>query len=356
MGSEILYDLSPMVRIYKNGRVERLVGTETVDPSFDEKTGVESKDVTIEWGPTPWYHGLLGTKTVDPSFEKKTGVESKDAIIAPVPKPWYPVVSGRLYIPRDAIGSLQKLPVLVYYHGGGFIVETAWSPTYHNYLNALVAEANVVAISVDYRRAPEHPLPVAYEDSLFALEWVASHSAGNGPEEWLNSCANLKKVFLAGDSAGANIINYIGTRLDIKRLNGIEVPGVMMVHPYFWGNHPLPSETCDPKTRSFYEMFWHAANPKTTGYDDPLINPGKDPRISSLYWKKVLVCVAGKDVLRYRGLFYKTILRALGWYGVLEEMESPGEDHVFHLLNPTGENAVKLMKRLVSFMNEDEDK
>lgn len=159
-------------------------------------------------------------------------------------------------------------------------------------------------------------------------------------------------MFLAGDSAGANIVNNMGIRLAEEKLNGIEVPGVMMVHPYFWGNDALPSETTDPKTRSFYEMFWHAASPTTTGCDDPLINPATDPRLSSLFWNRILVCVAGKDVLRYRGWYYKKILIKSRWWGVVEEMESPGEDHVFHLVNPTCENAVKLMKRLVSFMNE----
>lgn len=160
MGSEVLYDLTPIVKIYKDGRVERLVGTETVPPSLDEKTGILSMDVAI----------------------------SSD-----------PPISARLYIPIAAVRSLQKLPVLVYYHGGGFIVETARSPIYHNYLNALVAEANVLAVSVDYRRAPEDPLPAAYDDSWTALKWVASHSARKGPEEWLNSCANLRKViFLIG--------------------------------------------------------------------------------------------------------------------------------------------------------------
>ncbi|KAL3730564.1 hypothetical protein ACJRO7_027564 [Eucalyptus globulus] len=90
------------------------------------------------------------------------------------------------------MGCPLRLPVLVYFHGGGFIDHSASSPIYHNHLNTLVAEANVIAISVNYRRAPEHPLP--YDDSWTALKWVASHSARNGLEEWLTSNANLKKA------------------------------------------------------------------------------------------------------------------------------------------------------------------
>lgn len=90
-------------------------------------------------------------------------------------------MSARLYIPKAVIGSLRKLPVLVYFHRGDFVVETARSPTYHNYLNALAAEAYIIAIYVNYRRAPEHPLPAAYDDSWTTVKWVASHFAGKRP-------------------------------------------------------------------------------------------------------------------------------------------------------------------------------
>ncbi|KAI6677910.1 hypothetical protein NL676_038706 [Syzygium grande] len=161
--------------------------------------------------------------------------------------------------------SLQKLPVLLYFHGGGILFETARSPTYHNHLNAPVAEANVIAISVDYRRALEHPLPAAYDDSWTTLTWVASHSARNEPEEWLNSHANLKKVFMAGDSAGGNIVHHLGIRLGEEKLHGIESPDAIMVHPYLWGNEPLPSKTTEPEKRSLVEKFWLAATQRPLG-------------------------------------------------------------------------------------------
>ncbi|XP_010066040.2 probable carboxylesterase 12 [Eucalyptus grandis] len=314
METEVAQDLSPLVRIYKDGRVERLLGTATVSPSLDEKTGIQSKDVAI---------------------------------------PSDSAVSARLYIPKAAVDSLQKLPVLVYFHGGGFIIETAWSPTYHNYLNALVAEANIIAVSVEYRRAPEHPLPAAYDDSWTALKWVASHSAGNGPEEWLNSHANFKKVFMSGDSAGANIVHNMCIRLGEEKLNGVEFSGIMMVHPYFWGDEPLPLETTEPEKRSQVRDIWRMVNPTTTGCDDPLVNPATDPRLSGLGVDRILICVAEKDMLRQRGWYYKEVLSKSGWSGVVEVVEAPGEDHVFHLLNPGCENAAKMMKKLVSFMNDD---
>ncbi|XP_039173608.1 probable carboxylesterase 7 [Eucalyptus grandis] len=235
--SEVAHVLVPAVRIYKDGRVERLMGTATVSPSLGEKTGVQSKDVAI----------------------------SSDSS-----------VSARLYIPKAAIGSLHKLPVPVYFHRGGFTFETAQSPTYHNYLNALVAEANITAISVDYRRAPKHPLLTAYNDSWTSLKWVASHFAGNGPEEWLNSHANLSKVFMAGDNAGGNIDHNMGIQLGGEKLNGVEIAGAIM-----------------------------------------------------------------------------ELLSESGWSGAMDVMEAPREDHLFHLLNPSYDNAKRMMKKLASFISKD---
>ncbi|KAL3730556.1 hypothetical protein ACJRO7_027556 [Eucalyptus globulus] len=274
--TEVAHDLLPAVRIYKDGRVERLVGTATVSPSLGEKTGVQSKDVAI----------------------------SSDSS-----------VSARLYIPKAAIGSLHKLPVPVYFHRGGFTFETAQSPTYHNYLNALVAEANITDISVDYRRAPKHPLPTAYNDSWTSLKWVAAHFAGNGPEEWLNSHANLSKC--------GNIVHNMGIQLGEEKLNGVEIAGAIMVL-FFLGNEPLP---------------WHKSSSIALCITGSMRRPlhslmlGTDPRLSSFGVDRVLIFS--------------------GWSGVVDVMEAPREDHLFHLLNPSCDNAERMMKKLASFMSED---
>ncbi|KAJ6328146.1 hypothetical protein OIU77_009940 [Salix suchowensis] len=80
-------------------------------------------------------------------------------------------------------------------------------------------------------KAPERPIPAAYEDS-----WAASHSNGDGPEPWLRNHADFHRVFLGGDSSGANIAHNLAmaagnpeTGLDIGLL------GIALVHPYFLG-------------------------------------------------------------------------------------------------------------------------
>ncbi|XP_022726929.1 probable carboxylesterase 7 [Durio zibethinus] len=313
---EIAIDASPFLRIYKDGRVERLMGTDNVPPSFDPKTNVESKDVPYS-------------------------PESN--------------LSARLFIPKDT-SPVEKLPLLVYFHGGAFCVDTAFSPTYHDYVNTLAAEAKVIAISVDYRKAPEHPVPVAYDDSWTALKWIASHLDGNGPEDWVNRHVDFRKFFLAGDSAGANIAHRMGIKIGQDQLEGVSITGIILVHPFFWGRNPVGAEINDLSERRKIRGLWRLVCPTTNGYDDPWINPGNDPNLKNLGCTRLLVFVAEMDVLRHRGWYYYEELKKSGWRGEVEIMESSGEDHGFHLLNPTSENAMAMLKRIVSFMIQERDK
>ncbi|CAL1379908.1 unnamed protein product [Linum trigynum] len=80
---------------------------------------------------------------------------------------------------------------------------------------------------------PEHPLPCAYDDRWAALKWAAAHAAGSGLEEWLNSGVDFGRVFVAGDSVGANIAHRVAMRNAGENL--IELLGAVLVDPFFWG-------------------------------------------------------------------------------------------------------------------------
>ncbi|CAK7329844.1 unnamed protein product [Dovyalis caffra] len=311
---EVAYDYSPFLRIYKDGHIERLRGTDIVPSGLEPKTSVLSKDVVYS-----------------PELN----------------------LSSRLYL-QEKTNPNQKLPILVYYHGGGFCIETPFNFRYHNHLNNLVAESNVIAISVDYRLVPEHPLPIAYDDSWTALKWVASHVNGDGPEEWLNSHADFGQVFLAGDSAGANIAHQVAMRYGQEKLSGINLSGAILVHPYFWGKDPIGTEGKDLELKSKMDAMWHFVCPASSGLDDPLINPLVDPKLDSLGCTKVLVIIGGKDILRDRGWHYhEKLSKGTGWAGVVEIMEGKDDAHVFYLDDPTCENAVALVRRIASFINKD---
>ncbi|KAL1217331.1 putative carboxylesterase 12 [Cardamine amara subsp. amara] len=322
MDSEILADYSPMLKIYKSGRVERIMGETTVPPSSDPQNGVVSKDVVY-------------------SPENN--------------------LSLRIYLPEKATTAAEKsekLPLLVYFHGGGFIIETAFSPTYHSFLTAAVSASDCVAVSVDYRRAPEHPIPISYDDSWTALKWVFSHIAGSGEEAWLNKHADFSKVFLAGDSAGANIAHHMAMKAAKEKLspglNGSGISGIILVHPYFWSRTPIDEkETKDVTVRMKIEAIWHMASPNSNdGSDDPLINvvQSESVDLSELGCGKVLVLVAEKDALARQGWGYVAKLEKSGWNGEVEVVESEGEDHVFHLMKPTCDKALEAMHKFSGFL------
>lgn len=301
--SEIEFEFLPYFRSYKDGRVERFFGTDVVPASVESESGVSCKDVTV--------------------------LPEND-------------VSGRLFLP-SIITPGQKLPLLIYFHGGGYLFGSPFCATYHNYLTSVVAEANIVAISVDYRLAPEHPLPTAFEDSWYALKWAASHYDGHGPEPWLNEYADFQRVFVAGDSAGSTIAHAMAVRAGEEELGGLDLVGLSVIHPDFASKEGGLSPT----------TAWNYACPATTGCDDPRINPAADSRLSRLGCKRVLICVAEIDEMKERGWFYYDALKESGWKGEVEILESPREGHVFHLFNPTSTNAVTLLKKLATFINQE---
>jgi acetyl esterase/lipase len=297
--NEIIHQWGSYIRVYKEGRVERFFGTDKVPSSINSTDGVSTKDVLIA-----------------PEID----------------------VSARIFIPTCTINSGHKLPLLIYFHGGGFRVGSPFCATYHNYVTSLVTAASVVAVSIDYRLAPEYLVPTCHEDSWVALKWVASHSNGEGPEEWIRDYANFGQVFLAGDSGGANIAHDLAAQAGIENLNGVKLTGLCLVHPYFGSKDSV-------------DESWIFVSPTTSGLDDFRYNPAADSRMASLGCTRVLICLAEKDALRQRGLFYYETLRKSGWGGEVEIVETEGEGHVFHLFNPNCDTAEALLKKLASFIN-----
>ncbi|XP_054785490.1 hydrolase 3-like [Prosopis cineraria] len=106
------------------------------------------------------------------------------------------------------------------------------SQLYHSYLNLFVSQVNVVVVSVEYRLAPEHSLPAAYEDSWEALKWVVTCSTKDASEEPLLNYGDFSRVFIAGDSAGGNIVHNIAMRGGVEDLTGgVRILGAIYVHP-----------------------------------------------------------------------------------------------------------------------------
>ncbi|KAL5216613.1 hypothetical protein ABZP36_008014 [Zizania latifolia] len=314
-GDEVVHDFAPLIVVYKSGRIERPLDMPPVQPGTDAATGVVSRDVHIS-----------ATSFV------------------------------RLYLPPAGAGGGEKLPVVVYFHGGGFVIGSAASPAYHRCLNELAAACPAVAVSVDYRLAPEHPVPAAYEDSLAALNWVLSAA-----DPWLAAHGDLSRVFLAGDSAGGNICHHLAMHRDLIRGSAGDqrrcLKGIILIHPWFWGKDPIGEEPRGAAAAAAGEQkgLWEFVCPDAAdGADDPRINPtaAGAPGLENLACEKVMVCVADGDVLRWRGRAYaEAATRAMGSEPEVELFESEGVEHVFYLFEPAQEKAKELLRRIAAFVS-----
>ncbi|KAK4859285.1 hypothetical protein QYF36_002786 [Acer negundo] len=211
------------------------------------------------------------------------------------------------------------------------------------------------------RKAPEHLIPAAYEDSWATLQWVASHSSNNGggggPESWLNHHADFERVFLVGDSDGANITHNMALLAgsgDSEFGLNVEILGIALVHPYFWGSDPIGSESLHLGSAKA-DRLWPLICPSNPDNNDPRVNPvvAGGPSLVGLECRRALVCVAENDLLKDRGWVYYNALSKCGWMDVVEIFETDGEDHVFHLHDLQCEKAKDLIRRLAAFFNRD---
>ncbi|KAK0582915.1 hypothetical protein LWI29_031043 [Acer saccharum] len=304
---EISHDFPPFFKVYKDGRVERYAGLDgivkPIATGLDPITRVQSKDIVVS---------------------SETGMKA------------------RIFVP-EIHSPDQKLPLLVHYHGGGFCIGSPFDTVTQGFLTFLVTQANIMAISIDYRLAPEHPLPIAYDDSWAGLQWIASHSNGLGPEPWINQYVDFGRVYLTGESAGANLAHYVAVQAGAAGgLDGLKIVGALIVHPFFVAVGQEPDK-----------MIKYLYPTSSAGDDDPKLNPGVDPNLKDMGCDRVLVCVAEKDGLKNRGVAYYETLGKSEWGGKVEFYETLEEDHCFHLFNSNSEKAVTLMKKMVDFIKQE---
>lgn len=311
---EIVKELLPLIRVYKDGSVERLLSSENVAASPE-----------------------------DP----QTGVSSKDIVIAD-----NPYVSARIFLPKSHHTN-NKLPIFLYFHGGAFCVESAFSFFVHRYLNILASEANIIAISVDFRLLPHHPIPAAYEDGWTTLKWIASHANNTNttnPEPWLLNHADFTKVYVGGETSGANIAHNLLLRAGNESLPGdLKILGGLLCCPFFWGSKPIGSEAVEGHEQSLAMKVWNFACPDAPGgIDNPCV-PGA-PSLATLACSKLLVTITGKDEFRDRDILYHHTVKKSGWQGELQLFDAGDEEHAFQLFKPETHLAKAMIKRLASFL------
>jgi acetyl esterase len=155
----------------------------------------------------------LGTKYFDSAVAVKKFTDT-DADGVPV----------RIYQNSEEPGQR----VLIYYHGGGFVLYGLNS--HDNVCRRLAAMNNCIVVSIDYRLAPEHTFPAAHDDAYTALQWVRKHIGEYG--------GNPDDLFVAGDSAGGNLSACMAHRC---KKEGISLKGQILIYPWIDGKLDNPS-------------------------------------------------------------------------------------------------------------------
>jgi len=176
-----------------------------------------------------------------------------------------PVAGGnihlRIYTPKE---GKAPYPVIVYYHGGGFVIANI--DVYNASAQAMAEQVGAVVVSVAYRLAPEHKFPTAHDDSYAAYAWVVKNAA--------SIKGDPKKIAVLGESAGGNLA--VATAIK-ARDNKIMVPThIVSVYPIAQADMTTPSyvKNANAKPLNKAMMMWFTKNYVRTMAD------AKDPRIS----------------------------------------------------------------------------
>jgi len=242
----------------------------------------------------------------------------------------------RLYRPAGS-DTAQELPVLVYYHGGGWVIGDL--DTHDTLCRELSNGSGCAVVAVHYRLAPEHKAPAAVDDAYAAYRWAREHAGEIG--------ADPNRVAVGGDSAGGNLAALVAHR---ARDDAAPLPALqLLLYPMV--NYASHTRSFDLFANGFFLRRWDMDFCRDKYLGGSGIDPA-DPRVSPLLADDLaglppaLLVTAGFDPLRDEGRQYAEALRAAG--NEVDAREFGSLIHSFPNFSPLGGESAAATHEIIS--------
>jgi acetyl esterase len=237
------------------------------------------------------------------------------------------LMNARLYRPIEALNTEQRFPLLVFFHGGGFTVGDL--DTHDEPCRILCRFGRMNVLSIDYRLAPEHPFPAAFDDAIAAVRWAFAQA-----DHWQ---VDRSLIAVGGDSAGGNL----AATASVALADQPERPAAqLLIYPgiEFYMQTESKKHYCDGLflTCEAIAEAYHRYNPDEK-------HPPTDPRMSPIYAPNhenlppALIVTAALDALRDEAEIYGHTLRNAGTTCLMRRIA--GQSHGFINITPINRGA-----------------
>ncbi len=250
--------------------------------------------------------GTPSMESLDPATARKLSAAARPQVppisLERIEQLSIPVEGAKIGARLYASSKKANLPLLVFYHGGGWVLGDLDS--HDGVCRSLAKETGAIVVSVDYRLAPEHKFPTPLYDCYQAKEWLVK----NGGDLGIDS----SRLAVGGDSAGGNLAAAVA--MMTQQIRSAPICHQMLFYPVT--DYGIDTASYRAFAEGFYlgrrEMMWfwdHYLTSKADGAN-PLASPLRAPSLTGL--PPATIFTADHDPLRDEGKAYAEALKAAG--------------------------------------------